>query len=106
MRTPAPRTAITVGTVAFAAGLFDLSAYALLVMLPAVVLAWVVLIGWFTGERAIGFVRRIARRLRERRRVPGTGAIARPRTPAPAARGGLLLARRLASRPPPHLALS
>ena len=84
-------------------GLLAISPYALMVMLPALILAWVVAIGWFTGERAIDLVRRIARRLRQ----PARRASSRPTAPRPLRadlRGGLLLACSLASRPPPCLA--
>jgi xanthosine utilization system XapX-like protein len=73
------------------------------VMLPALTLAWVVLIGWFTGERVIAFARRIVTRLaRARRRLQSARAVTRPQLVL--RRGGLLLADSLASRPPPNFA--
>lgn len=103
MRPPAPRAWITAAIVAVATGLLAIAPYALLVMLPALLLAWVVALGWFTGERAIELVRRVARLLR--RRHTGSSLPA-PRTDRAAVgiRGGLLLGCSLASRPPPHLA--
>lgn len=104
VRSPAPRTRISAGFVAAGLTLLDLSPYALMVMLPALLLAWAVLVGWFTGERAIRAVRRAFVRLRRARRARGAVQIARPRAVAVVRRGGLLLASRLASRPPPLVA--
>ncbi|MEH3055161.1 MAG: hypothetical protein PGN13_14375 [Patulibacter minatonensis] len=103
MRSPAPRTLITAAFIAVAAALLTLSPYALLVMLPALVIAWIVLIGAFTGERAIAYVRRVAARLLAARPTRTPRAVLR-RPPRRTARGGLLLARALASRPPPTFA--
>jgi hypothetical protein len=91
---------MTAALVALATGLLAISPQALLVMLPALLLAWVVLLGWFTGERAIALVRRTLRRQPARSRPRTREPLRRP--PRSIVRGGLLLACSLASRPPPH----
>jgi xanthosine utilization system XapX-like protein len=103
VRASAHRPASTLAFLAAGASLRAISPYALMVMLPALILAWVVLIGWFTGERAIALVRRVVRRKPTRR--PATqrpGSVGRARSVH--ASGGLLLACSLASRPPPRRA--
>ncbi|MBJ7470096.1 MAG: hypothetical protein JHD16_02295 [Solirubrobacteraceae bacterium] len=102
MRRLLPTLGPSVGAAAVAGGLFLITPYALMVMAPALALAWVVAMGLFTGERAAEWVRRAVRRLRPRRaQATATAAPRRPRTNA--LRGGLLMAAALASRPPPAL---
>lgn len=97
MRRPLPILGPTAATVAVAVALFLIAPYALLVMAPALALAWLVAVGAFTGERAISWVRRALRRA-----VRPARSLSRPTRPRRAAsRGGLLLAASLASRPPP-----
>ncbi len=64
VRPPATRLALSGAFLAVSTTLLALSPHALMVLLPALVLAWMVTIGWFTGERAIALVRRAMRRLR------------------------------------------
>ncbi|MBO9534155.1 MAG: hypothetical protein J7513_14385 [Solirubrobacteraceae bacterium] len=99
MRPPATRLVTTGAFLATSATLLALSPHALMVLLPALVLAWMVTIGWFTGERAIALVRRVMRRLRPRRPSTLPGLVRQARRAAVVA--GRLLAGTLASRPPP-----
>lgn len=103
VRPPAPRVWITAALVAVATGLLAIAPYALLVMLPALLLAWLVALGWFTGERAIELIRRVARRRVARRESAAPLALRAHPSPA-SIRGGLLLGCSLASRPPPAFA--
>lgn len=103
MRRLFPILGPTAATGLAALALFLIAPYALLVMAPALALAWLVAMGMFTGERAIAWARRALRRapLRPARQLRST------RRPAPqASRGSALLARSLASRPPPRGALA
>jgi hypothetical protein len=102
LRRLSPHYAITTAVVLIGLVLFAIAPYALLVMAPALALAWLVAIGALTGEEAVRWVRRVAARLRPRR-----PSALRPARRAPARRplrGGLLIAAALASRPPPHTA--
>lgn len=102
MRRLLPILGPTAATFAVAVALFLIAPYALLVMAPALALAWLVAVGAFTGERAISWVRRALRRtVRPVRSIQGVRRASRP-----VSRGGLLLAASLASRPPPAVALS
>lgn len=92
----------TAATFAVAVALFLIAPYALLVMAPALALAWLVAVGAFTGERAISWVRRALRRTVRPARSIATASS----TPRLVSRGGLLLAASLASRPPPAVALT
>lgn len=99
MRRLLPILGPTAATFAVAVALFLVAPYALLVMAPALALAWLVAVGAFTGERAISWVRRALRRA-----VRPARSLAAPRCTSPAvSRGGLLLAASLASRPPPAI---
>lgn len=102
MRRLLPILGPTAATFTVAVALFLIAPYALLVMAPALALAWLVAVGAFTGERAISWVRRALRRAV--RPVRALSAVRR--APRLASRGGLLLAASLASRPPPAVALS
>lgn len=87
------------GVAALAVGLFLIAPYALLVMAPALALGWLVALGLFSGDQAIAWVRRVARRLRRRTRPQAARLPQWTERPVP--RGGRLLAAALASRPPP-----
>lgn len=99
MRRLASHYAITAAVVLIGLALFAIAPSALLVMIPALSLAWLVAVGLFTGEQAVRWVRHAVARLRARRPRP----LAAPRRPARHVppRGGLLMAAALASRPPP-----
>lgn len=102
VRRPPPNFWPTIGVVAVAAGLFLITPYALLMMAPALALAWLVAVGLFTGEHAASWVRRAVRRFHRPMRP---GLARRPmRAPRELPRGGRLLATALASRPPPVIA--
>jgi hypothetical protein len=68
-----------------------------LIVLPALLLAVVMLTHPYLGERAIGKLR-VSRARRSSTAVP---AVARPRSPERAVRGGRLIAVALAGRAPP-----
>jgi hypothetical protein len=74
----------------------------LLGLMPALLLALTLLARRYPGERLL-LAARVARRSRRPR--PRSAAPRRPRLVAAVARGGLLLARSLAVRPPPRVAL-
>lgn len=75
--------------------------HAILYLLPALVLAIPLLTRRYPGERALVGLRRAAERARWAR--PRSSVPARRRVVLVAVRGGLLLGRSLAVRPPPAL---
>lgn len=93
------RHLITAAVVLAGSALLWIAPYALMMMAPALALAWLVALGRFTGETAVAWVRRVAARLRSRR--PRAASAPRRRTPLVGPRPGLLMAAALASRPPP-----
>ena len=92
--------ALVAGLVAATASGTAVDASGLLHLVPALVLVLVLLIRCYPGERLILRLRDSARRSRRRR--TGARALApRVRVAALVPRGGLLLGRSLAVRPPP-----